>query len=95
MLIVFVDVVKVSRVQPGSGKEVIVTFSRELLLKTPEMNPERVFSCYVVHAQKMVYSLPWQQRAQPLGRETPMIEPIDIPLGLLSLLFSSSVLHLG
>jgi hypothetical protein len=71
------QLVEIRRIEPGLWEEVVVV--RELFLEFAQVRAQRVFSCDVIHAQKVVHSLEGLQRGEELGLDTEVLPP-DFPL---------------
>ena len=77
LLGVFLDIVELSRIHPGPGKEVKVI--RKLLLKTFEVHTQGRLTANVVHAQKVIHFLGVGQAAKKLRRHA-RVSPEYIPV---------------
>lgn len=71
------QLVEIRRIEPGLWEEVVVV--RELFLEFAQVRAQRVFSCDVIHAQKVVHSLEGLQRGEELRLDTEVLPP-DFPL---------------
>ncbi len=89
LLIVFDYVEEVGGVEPCDGEEVVLALLGEFLAETPQVDPQRVLSRDVVHTQEVVHSLPGEEGAEPLWRQTTVIEPVDVPRAVISFAFVS------
>ena len=80
LLIIFLDVTVLTRVQPSPREEVEVV--RELLLEALQMNAQGVLPGDVVHAKEVIDSLVRLHQTQLLRMDAEVL-PLDVPLEVL------------